>query len=113
MPNHFHGILIVNHHKVIESSRSVLRKESVGNLNASIKSIYFSKISPEKGSLGIIIRTFKGAVTKYCNQNGMKNFEWQRNYYEHIIRNETDLFYIRKYIEQNPLKWELDEYYRK
>ena len=36
---------------------------------------------------------------------------WQKNYYEHIIRNEMDLFYIRRYIELNPLKWELDEYY--
>ena len=36
---------------------------------------------------------------------------WQKGFYEHIIRNETDLFNIRKYIELNPLKWEIDEYY--
>jgi REP element-mobilizing transposase RayT len=34
---------------------------------------------------------------------------WQRNYYEHVIRNETDLANIRQYIANNPLKWDLDE----
>jgi putative transposase len=34
---------------------------------------------------------------------------WQRNYYEHIIRNETDLHRIRTYIANNPLQWALDE----
>jgi REP element-mobilizing transposase RayT len=34
---------------------------------------------------------------------------WQRNYYEHVIRNEYDLNEIRKYIIENPLKWALDE----
>lgn len=33
---------------------------------------------------------------------------WQRNYYEHIIRNENDFNRIYEYIENNPLKWELD-----
>ena len=34
---------------------------------------------------------------------------WQRNYYEHVIRNEGDLFAIRKYIADNPAQWALDE----
>ena len=36
---------------------------------------------------------------------------WQRNYYEHIIRNEKELGKIREYIYNNPLNWEKDEYY--
>ncbi|MCX6146829.1 MAG: hypothetical protein NTW25_06200 [Candidatus Kapabacteria bacterium] len=36
---------------------------------------------------------------------------WQRNYYEHILRNENELFGTKKYIEQNPLKWSFDENY--
>lgn len=36
---------------------------------------------------------------------------WQRNYYEHVIRNEHDLYEIRKYIDENPIKWTLDKYY--
>ncbi len=34
---------------------------------------------------------------------------WQRNYYEHVIRNEDDLKMVREYIQNNPLKWALDE----
>ena len=34
---------------------------------------------------------------------------WQRNYYEHIIRNEADLANVRQYIANNPLKWDQDE----
>ena len=34
---------------------------------------------------------------------------WQRNYHDHVIRDEKDLYSKRKYIRENPLKWELDE----
>ena len=34
---------------------------------------------------------------------------WQRNYYEHVIRNEDDLFNTRRYIENNPLRWDSDD----
>jgi len=33
---------------------------------------------------------------------------WQRNYWEHIVRNETELAGLREYIHNNPAKWELD-----
>ena len=45
-------------------------------------------------------------------QNSWKRFDqklWQRNYYERVIRNEKELDKIRKYIFENPLKWELDK----
>ncbi|MBQ5686241.1 MAG: transposase, partial [Ruminococcus sp.] len=38
---------------------------------------------------------------------------WQRNYFEHVIRGEKDLYEIRKYIDNNPAKWFFDEYYSK
>ncbi|MGD8306907.1 MAG: hypothetical protein PVF17_09650 [Ignavibacteria bacterium] len=97
MPNHIHGIIIINERRGVQ-------------LNARTDD-KFSKISPLSGSLGVIIRTFKGAVKKWCNENGFPKFKWQRNYYEHIIRNEKDLYRIRKYISLNPIKWELDDYY--
>jgi REP element-mobilizing transposase RayT len=104
MPNHIHGIIIIN------ECRGIINiNECRGvQLNARTDNI-FSQISPSRGSLGVIIRTFKGAVKKWCNENGFQNFKWQRNYYEHIIRNEQDLYRIRKYIELNPIKWELDK----
>jgi len=63
------------------------------------------------GSLSAIIQNYKSVTTRKINQihktPGAKL--WQRNYYEHIIRNETDLNQIREYIITNPLKWEFDK----
>ncbi len=61
--------------------------------------------------IGDIIRGFKSAVTKQFwqlpNRAGIKL--WQRNYWEHIIRDENELFRIRHYIQQNPQKWGNDQ----
>jgi putative transposase len=64
-------------------------------------------------TLGAIVRGFKSSVTKRLRELSSNSDLkiWQRNYYEHIIRNEIDLQNIRKYITLNPLKWEIDEYY--
>jgi len=99
MPNHFHGILIINSR---DTARCVPTDEKRK----------FGEMIP--GSLPVIIRAFKSAVTKKINEfrNTSGGNIWQKNYYEHIIRNENDLNNIRKYIELNPLKWELDEYYK-
>ncbi len=63
------------------------------------------------GALGAIIGSFKSAVTKrineLCDTRGAP--VWQRNYYEHIIRNEKDLDRIRKYIDANPSNWMQDD----
>ena len=70
-----------------------------------------SVISPQRGTLAVIVRTYKSAVTTRCLRAGYEDFGWQRNYYEHIVRDASDLDRIRQYIHDNPLHWELDEYY--
>ncbi len=57
-----------------------------------------------------IVGYFKMNSAKYANQfrDAIGISLWQRNYYEHIIRNESELSRIRQYIEYNPLKWDLD-----
>jgi len=57
-----------------------------------------------------IVHDFKSATTKQINQlrNTPGQKLWQRNYYKHIIRNENDYNRIYEYIQNNPLKWELD-----
>jgi hypothetical protein len=62
------------------------------------------------GSLGAIIRGYKSAVTYAVNtaQNQRGAVLWQRNYYDHIIRNDHELNKIRWYIINNPLNWQLD-----
>ena len=58
-------------------------------------------------TLGAIINNFKGACTKQI-KNTNPTFSWQPRFYEHVIRNETDLFNVRNYIKYNPLSWEND-----
>jgi REP element-mobilizing transposase RayT len=60
-----------------------------------------------------IIGRFKSFTTKRYNEiKGSKYLTlWQRNYYEHVIRNPKELDEIRQYIVNNPSKWELDKYY--
>ena len=67
--------------------------------------------APESGSLSMIINQFKGSVKRWCNKNDHKWFRWQRNYYERIVRNTAELNRIRRYVMDNPAKWELDEEY--
>ena len=78
------------------------------NAPTNNKSQYYSQISPKSGSLPVIIRTFKSSVTRWCKNNGFKNFRWQRNFYDRIIRNEKELLQIRQYIINNLLQWHLD-----
>ncbi|MEH1840426.1 MAG: transposase [Nostoc sp.] len=62
-------------------------------------------------SLGSFIAGFKMAVTKRINLlRGTPRVPiWQRNYYEHIIRNEAALYKIREYVETNPISWNIDQ----
>jgi putative transposase len=67
---------------------------------------------PSKRSLGAFVGGFKSAVTTRINQLQLRDTPgvpvWQRNYYEHIIRNKESLNRIREYIADNPIRWEFD-----
>ena len=113
MPNHLHGNIIINGRGELNSPKEL---NSTGN-NEQGRIQYAptnNKFNSPSQSLGAIIRGFKSVVTKRIRKlTGDTELKiWQRNYYEHIIRNELDLHNIRRYIELNPLKWELDEYYK-
>jgi len=60
-----------------------------------------------------VICTLKSITTKKANlcDNTPGRKIWQRSFYDHIIRNEQDYLEIWRYIDQNPLRWELDEFY--
>ncbi len=102
MPNHIHGILFIH---------------PVGASGCSPKTvmhrIYRCPNHPgfAKKSLASFIAGFKAAVTTRINTlrgTPGKPF-WQRNYFEHIIRDEESLYQCRTYIDQNPLKWAIDK----
>ncbi|MCF8355005.1 MAG: hypothetical protein K9H48_11175 [Melioribacteraceae bacterium] len=94
MPNHVHGIIIIDHNKKIDLSNNV------GDEN-------FRPLQ-HKTNLSNIIKGFKIGVTKWCRDNHYDNFKWQRSFYDRIIRTEIELFNIRKFVRENPLRWDID-----
>lgn len=81
MPNHIHGILVI--------TKSDPKSQPLGNLICAFKNI---------------------SRTKLCSERLLDPNErlWQRNYFEHVIRNEQDLYRIRQYILDNPTQWAVD-----
>ena len=67
-------------------------------------------VSPSR-TIGSIVRGFKIGVTKWMRQNTDVETVWQRNYHEHIIRNEQSYQTISDYIINNPAKWADDKFY--
>ena len=94
MPNHIHGIFIINNVGVGAIHELPLQ----------------NKIERRRMLVPKIVGYFKMNSAKYINKlrNTPGISVWQRNYYEHIIRNENELTKIREYIQNNPLKWSLD-----
>ncbi len=68
--------------------------------------------SPSK-TICSVVRGFKIGVTKWARLYTEYDVIWQRNYYDHINRNETSYEKISDYILQNPLKWAEDKFYCK
>jgi len=98
MPNHFHGIVVINRN---EASSSIAQHSAEG------KPAFFQC----KTQLGKTIAYFKYQTTKLINQrrNTAGTKIWQRNYYDHIIRNEASLKIIQQYVLDNPVRWKNDQ----
>ncbi len=109
MPNHIHGIIVIKNVGVqnIEPNKNIVGVQNIEpQHNIEPLQNKYQKIIP--CSIGSIVRGYKIGVTKWFLQNTNIVNVWQRNYYEHIIRNEREFNKIREYIINNPLKWELD-----
>jgi len=100
MPNHVHGIIVINDRA--DASASARR----GTIYRA-PTEQFGK--PIIGSIPTIIRTFKAAVTRRIGRELNATGVWQRNYYEHVIRNHEDWDRIHRYIESNPSMWAEDD----
>ena len=99
MPNHIHGIIIIDNN---QRNVRVQNSEPVQAQNFEPVHNKYQYIIPR--SLGCIIRGFKIGVTQRCRQYAHFDFQWKRNYHDHVIRNEHSLHRIRKYIQNNPHK---------
>ena len=103
MPNHIHGIIKIAHTDTVGALRATpLQTDETVNM--------MSEKSPKEGTLPTIIRAYKSAVSKKIHETNIQ-FSWQRNYYEHIVRDERSYNKISEYINANPAKWEKDRYF--
>jgi len=78
--------------------------------NNNTKRNEFQKMIPR--SIGSIVKGFKIGVTKWFRTNTDIETIWQRNYHEHIIRNEQSYHTISNYIINNPANWKEDKFYK-
>jgi putative transposase len=99
MPNHFHAIITI-----MECGNGFVGAQRRCAPTHTPKSNVIPK------SIGAIVRAYKSAVTYRINRirRTPGTPVWQRNYWEHIIRDEHDLSRIREYIRNNPAQWETD-----
>ncbi len=104
MPNHIHGII-----QILESGAGI-RVTPVGALGGGEVGAHGRAPLRLPKSVGSFVAGFKSVVTKRINLvRGTPGFPvWQRNYYEHVIRDEDDLARIRAYIQANPFSWKVD-----
>lgn len=141
MPNHIHGIVFLNEH--CRGDRPVAQNDIdeplifspfgnlpdvTGNITDNISdrgdqpvaptanaADLFRPKGPKSKSIGSFIAGYKSTVTLQINlMRKLPGFPvWQRNYYDHIIRNESSHKTIADYIQENPKRWGKDKFYRK
>ena len=102
MPNHVHGIIIINK---INDGRNVETQNY-----ASLQSQPKNKFGPQSQNLASIIRGYKTGAKKYATMNFI-DFSWQPRFNDHIIRNNHSFDKIRNYINTNIKNWKTDEFH--
>ena len=108
MPNHIHGILVLRGTgEASQQKGSPLPTRSVNDASP------LRPTGTTPGSIGAIIQNFKSVTSRKLSERSSISKEsiWQRNYYEHIIRNEREMQAITDYILTNPQNWEKDSEY--
>jgi len=97
MPNHIHGIILIKW-------QSCLDKVGAASGSRTDTSVSDTVSTP---TLAVIINGFKSGVTREFRKLNpqWQGSVWHRSFYDHIIRNEDDLYECRKYIRDNPLRW--------
>ncbi len=135
MPNHIHGIIILE-----DKNQMVFQDDNLSCRNAPWRVQHDrtnykntpqhaqqnttkhentprrvpTGLSPlKKNSISSIINHFKGNVKRYCNKNNLEYFSWQPRFHDRIIRNQQEFYNIQQYIFYNPLNWNKDELYVK
>ncbi|GIV42929.1 MAG: hypothetical protein KatS3mg035_0052 [Bacteroidia bacterium] len=118
MPNHVHGIIIItndnDNNNTVPVVVETLHATSLPPLrepSSEPKNEQMSKISPKPHSISTIVRSYKSAVTKHARRLGFE-FQWQSRFYDHIIRNDEAFQKITRYINNNPINWKEDKFFK-
>lgn len=125
MPNHFHGIVFIGrsdqpvalHSKAdfgdLHVREPYLKPGIDGTTGAGDRPVAptVASTGPRRKSIGSLVGGFKASATKRINEIRQTPGVpvWQRNYFEHAIRNDADLDRIREYIQDNPRRWAEDD----
>ena len=104
MPNHIHGIIIINKNPSKHVVGSLHATTLPSPNNVPVKSSIMSSISPKSESLSVVIRSYKSAVTRQARLIN-SDFSWQSGFYDTIICTTGQLSRIRKYIRNNRGNW--------
>ena len=120
MPNHIHAIIILNDPVVGAGLAPAHDSNAPAHLNTPSQNVMDvsdnrAGVNPAP-TIGVIIGVYKSLVSNACleifkSRNEKMDKLWQRNYYEHIIRDEISLYNISEYIVNNPLNWGKDEFF--
>ena len=103
MPNHVHGIIILNGNE----------NGHTGNAGQSPPPITIGQQrfqNQGRNTLSSIIGSYKSAVTKHANRLHLPN-DWQARFHDHVIRNEEEFQKIAHYIQNNVSNWNDDKFY--
>ncbi len=100
MPNHVHGIIIIDKGNVETQDL------------ASLQGTQRNRFGPQSRNLASIVRGFKIGVTKFARQNDIL-FKWQARFHDRVIRDSEEHERIRQYVRTNPQRWHTDSLYEK
>jgi len=107
MPNHIHGILIID--KPDGGRDAIVETQDFASQPTQPPQ---NRFGPQSQNISSIIRGYKSGVKKYTTMNKI-DFAWQSRFYDHIIRNAESYNKIQNYINNNPINWKDDELYPK
>jgi REP element-mobilizing transposase RayT len=101
MPDHMHGIIIIKNNRSRNTPRRVPTNNDDGNPGQNLHPLI-------KYSISSIINHYKGSLKKWCNKNDY-SFKWQARFHDRIIRDYIELYFVQKYISNNPMNWIKDK----
>jgi len=131
MPNHLHGIIIIdkpgnnNIDNVTGDDFDVINISDISDVETGMPYLYNNNLTnlnhqnhphnrfrnQGKNTISAMVGSFKSAVTKWCNENNLP-FGWQSRFHDHIIWDNDEFHRIKNYIINNPVNWEQDKFFK-